>query len=227
MTTRQRGGYNNNSQLSPMPLTGEIPTMFPSNEAKIGGHGCAGTRLASAAAKGKYVPYQSGGGVCLSENPGIGGVTGPTSGHSAVKPCGNMVRTRDLALGAGNVAEVGRKASLSGGRRRKSRSSKTRRHKRKTRGHKRKTRGRKRKTRVRKRKTRGRKHKSRGRKHKSRGRKHRGRRSRRQRGGYHQVLTDIPYSQGYQAAGIKLGPKQSALASPVPHTAYAKCPNNF
>ena len=197
MSNIQHGGYNNTSQLSPTPLTGAVPDMFPSNVAKVAGHGCAGTR-SNVAAVGKYVPYQAGGGVCLSKTADNGGIIGPSSGHAAVQPCGNMVLPRPLALGAGKVAQVGGSATLSGGKKRKSRS-----------------RGRKGKSR-----SRGRKGKSRSR---GRARTFRGRRSRRQRGGYHQTLTNVPYSQGYQAAGVHLPASQSALASPVPYTAYASC----
>jgi hypothetical protein len=150
---------------------------------------------------GKYVPYQEGGGVCLSKTADNGGIIGPSSGHAAVQPCGNMVLPRPLALGAGKVA------TLSGGKKRKSRS----------RGRKGKSRSRGRKGKSR---SRGRKGKSRSR---GRARTFRGRRSRRQRGGYHQTLTNVPYSQGYQAAGVHLPASQSALASPVPYTAYASC----
>ena len=216
MSNTQHGGYNNTSQLSPTQLTGAVPDMFPSNVAKVGGHGCAGTRSNIASAKGNYVPYQEGGGVCLSKTADNGGIIGPSSGHAAVQPCGNMVLPRPLALGAGKVAQVGGSATLSGGKKRKSRS----------RGRKGKSRSRGRKGKSRSRGRKG-KSRSRGRKGKSRSRGRaltfRGRRSRRQRGGYHQTLTNVPYSQGYQAAGVHLPASQSALASPVPYTAYASC----
>ena len=190
-----------NTQLSPTALTGAVPDMFSSDVAKVAGHGCAGTSSNVEGAAGNFVPYQEGGGVCLSETAAIGGTTGPSSGHAAVQPCGNMVRTRDLALGAGKVAQVGRSATLSGGKKRKTRLCGRKSTKRKSRSR--------------------RKSKSRRRR---RARTFRGRRSRKQRGGrYHQTLTNVPYSQGYQAAGVHLPASQSALASPVPYTAYANC----
>jgi hypothetical protein len=214
MSNTQRGGYNNTSQLSPTPLTGAVPDMFPSNVAKVGGHGCAGTRSNIASAKGNYVSYQ-GGGVCLPELAAIGGTTGPSSGHAAVQRCGNMVRSRTLALGAGNVASGGGKKRKYRLRSRKSKSRNRRKGK-----SRRRRKGKSRNRRKGKSRNR-RKGKSRNR---SRARTFRGRRSRKQRGGYHQSLTNVPYSQGYQAAGIHLPASQSALASPVPYTAYANCP---
>ena len=221
MSNTQHGGYNNTSQLSPTQLTGAVPDMFPSNVAKVGGHGCAGTRSNIASAKGNYVPYQEGGGVCLSKTADNGGTTGPSSGHAAVQPCGNMVRSRDLALGAGKVAQVGRSATLSGGKKRKSRARGRKGTKRKSRLRGRKSTKRKSHSRRKSKSHSRRKSKSRRRR---RARTFRGRRSRKQRGGrYHQTLTNVPYSQGYQAAGIHLPASQSALASPVPYTAYANC----
>jgi hypothetical protein len=215
-----------NTQLSPTALTGAVPDMFPSDVAKVAGHGCAGTSSNVEGAAGNFVPYQEGGGVCLSETAAIGGTTGPSSGHAAVQPCGNMVRSRDLALGAGKVAQVGRSATLSGGKKRKTRLC-GRKGKTRSRGRKGKSRSRGRKGKSR---SHGRKGKSRSRGRKGKSRSHgrartfRGRRSRKQRGGrYHQTLTNVPYSQGYQAAGVHLPASQSALASPVPYTSYANC----
>lgn len=210
-----------NTQLSPTALTGAVPDMFSSDVAKVAGHGCAGTSSNVEGAAGNFVPYQAGGGVCLSETAAIGGTTGPSSGHAAVQPCGNMVRSRDLALGAGKVAQVGRSATLSGGKKRKSRARGRKGTKRKSRLRGRKSTKRKSHSRRKSKSHSRRKSKSRRRR---RARTFRGRRSRKQRGGrYHQTLTNVPYSQGYQAAGIHLPASQSALASPVPYTAYANC----
>ena len=198
-----------NTQLSPTALTGAVPDMFPSDVAKVAGHGCAGTSSNVEGAAGNFVPYQAGGGVCLSETAAIGGTTGPSSGYAAVQSCGNMVRSRDLALGAGKVAQVGRSATLSGGKKRKSRLRGRKSTKRKSHSRRKSKSHRRRKSKLRRRR---------------RARTFRGRRSRKQRGGrYHQILTNVPYSQGYQAAGISLPASQSALASPVPYTAYANC----
>tara|TARA_Y100001958_G_scaffold110783_1_gene78236 strand:+ start:2192 stop:2929 length:738 start_codon:yes stop_codon:yes gene_type:complete len=238
---RQRGG-SINIPLSPTPVTGETPTLFPSNEAKVAGHGCAGTRLATAAAKGKYVPYsQGGGGVCLQNTP-LTTRAGPTAGYASIKPCGNMVAERSLGMGAGVVGEVGQGAHANdltgalykGGRRSSGAWGSRRRRsgiRRRTAG------GRSRRHRLKKHKSK--KHRQSGgsncsRKH---SRKSRGRRSRRHRGGskvyrggsknprsgYTQLLSDVAYSQGYSAGGVHLGPKQSGLANPAPHTAYARC----
>ena len=223
---RQRGG-SINIPLSPTPVTGEIPTLFPSNVAKVAGHGCAGTRLATAAAEGKYVPYgQQGGGVCLGKMP-LTARAGPNSGYASIKPCGNMVAERSLGMGAGVVGEVGQGAHAndltgalySGGRRRsRSRSKRSRR-----RHVGRKSRGRKSRGRT------SRRHKSRSLRSRGR-RKLRRRRSRKQRGGsghprsgYTQLLSDTAYSQGYSAGGIPLHADESSLANPSPHTAYAQC----
>ena len=222
---RQRGG-SINIPLSPTPVTGETPTLFPSNEAKVAGHGCAGTRLATAAAKGKYVPYgQHGGGVCLGKTP-LTARAGPTAGYASIKPCGNMVAERSLGMGAGVVSEVGQGAHANdlvgalykGGRRRRTRGRNRTRGRSKTRGRSR-TRGRKSKRRRRSAAKSSRKH----RRSHHRSRRHRGG-SGNPRSGYTQLLSDIPYSQGYAAAGVELKPKNSGLANPSPHTAYAQCP---
>ena len=206
-----------NTQLSPTALTGAVPDMFPSDVAKVAGHGCAGTSSNVEGAEGNFVPYQAGGGVCLSETAAIGGTTGPSSGYAAVQSCGNMVRSRDLALGAGKVAQVGGRATLSGGKKRKSRLRGRKSTKRKSRCR------RKSKSHSRRKSKSHRRRKSKLRRRR-RARTFRGRRSRKQRGGrYHQILTNVPYGQGYQAAGISLPASQSALASPVPYTAYANC----
>ena len=227
---RQRGG-SINTPLSPTPITGENPTLFPSNEAKVAGHGCAGTRLATVAAKGKYVPYgQGGGGVCLGKTP-LTTRAGPDAGYASIKPCGNMVAERSLGMGAGVVGSVGQGAhanDLTGalykgggitgvwGTRR--------RHNKKRRSRGRRTAGRRRSNR--------RRHSGGkcSRKHSSKRRKPRRRRSRKyhggskhQRSGYTQLLSDVAYSQGYSAGGVHLGSKQSGLANPSPHTAYAQC----
>ena len=229
---RQRGG-SMNIPLSPMPVTGETPTLFPSNEAKVGGHGCAGTRLAAAAAKGKYMPYgQQGGGVCLQKTPLISRA-GPDAGYASIKPCGNMVAERSLGMGAGVVGSVGQGAHANdltgalykgGARRRRS-------------GIRRRSRGRRTSSR------RSRRHKSRRRKSKrrrhsggkcsrkhSRKRRKPRRRSRRYRGGsgnprsgYTQLLSDVAYSQGYSSGGVHLDSKLSGLANPSPHKVYAQC----
>jgi len=230
---RQRGG-SMNIPLSPMPVTGETPTLFPSNEAKVGGHGCAGTRLATAAAKGKYVPYgQQGGGVCLQNTPLIKRA-GPDAGYASIKPCGNMVAERSLGMGAGVVGSVGQGAhanDLTGalykgggitgvwGTRR--------RHNKKRRSRGRRTAGR----RSRRRKSKKRRHSGGkcSRKHSRKRRKPR-RRSRRYRGGsgnprsgYTQLLSDVAYSQGYSSGGVHLDSKLSGLANPSPHKVYAQC----
>jgi len=245
---RQRGG-SVNTPLSPMPLTGEIPTLFSSNVAKVGGHGCAGTRLATAAAKGKYVPYgQKGGGVCLQKTPLIKRA-GPDAGYASVKPCGDMIVERSLGMGAGVVGEVGQNAranDLTGALYKGGRQvgiwatrRRHRRHNKKRRSRVRRTGGRRtggRRTggrRSNRRRSKRRRHSGGkcSRKHSSKRRKPRRRRSRRYRGGsglpirsgYTQLLSDVAYSQGYSAAGVHLGPKQSGLANPSPHTAYAQC----
>ena len=230
---RQRGG-SINIPLSPMPVTGETPTLFPSNEAKVAGHGCAGTRLATAAAKGKYVPYgQQGGGVCLQNTPLISRA-GPDAGYASIKPCGNMVAERSLGMGAGVVGSVGQGAhanDLTGalykgggitgvwGTRR--------RHNKKRRSRGRRTAGRRsRRRKSKKRRQSGgkcsRKHSRKRRKPHRRSRRYRGG-SGNPRSGYTQLLSDVAYSQGYSAGGVHLGPKQSGLANPSPHTAYAQC----
>jgi hypothetical protein len=232
---RQRGG-SMNIPLSPMPVTGETPTLFPSNEAKVGGHGCAGTRLAAAAAKGKYVPYgQQGGGVCLQNTPLIKRA-GPDAGYASIKPCGNMVAERSLGMGAGVVGSVGQGAhanDLTGALYKGGRMStgvwRTRRRRPKGRGTKRRrTRGRRtRRPKSKKRRQSGGKC---SRKHSRKRRKPRRRRSKIYRGGsghprsgYTQLLSDVAYSQGYSSGGVHLVPKQSGLANPSPHTEYAQC----
>lgn len=240
---RQRGG-SINMPLSPMPITGEIPTLFSSNAAKVAGHGCAGTRLATAAAKGKYVPYgQQGGGVCLQNTP-LTARAGPDAGYASIKPCGSMVAERSLGMGAGVVGEVGQGAhvndltgSLYKGGRRSSGAwgSRRRRSGIRRRSRRRRTVG----GRSRRHKTK--KHKSKKRRlsggsscSRKHSKKQRGRRSRRhhggtkahqkrQRGGYSQLLSNVAYSQGYSAGGVHLDPKLSGLANPSPHTAYARC----
>jgi hypothetical protein len=232
-----------NTPLSPMPVTGETPTLFPSIEAKVAGRGCAGTRLATAAAKGKYVPYgQQGGGVCLQNTPLISRA-GPDAGYASIKPCGNMVAERSLGMGAGVVGSVGQGAHANdltgalykgGARRRRSgirrrakgrRTSSRRSRRHKSRRHK----SRRHKSRRRKSKKRRQSGGKCSRKHSRKRRKPR-RRSRRYRGGsgnprsgYAQLLSDVAYSQGYSSGGVHLDSKLSGLANPSPHTAYAQC----
>lgn len=58
---------------------------------------------------------------------------------------------------------------------------------------------------------------TRSRKHHKKGRSQR----RRMRGG--NVLANVPYTPSYSTGGIALGPKESALANPVPYTATDNC----
>lgn len=211
------------------PNTLNNPTDFSSNAAKVAGRGCAGTKLATEAAKGMYKPYGMKGGsnlVRLQKDPLIpNAIVGPKAGYASVGP-GELFSKNALqsasSLGAGPVADVGtgalaRSFPLTGGKRKKSRKMRKSRHSRKTHRknrHSRKT------------------HRK-GRKGKSHKKSSKRRRSRRvHRGGAPQPYSNTPISFGY-SVGAPL-PKskpvymESALANPPPHHIYDDCTkNNF
>ena len=47
-----------------------------------------------------------------------------------------------------------------------------------------------------------------------------------QRGGYSQFLSDVPYAASYSTGGINISPSESALANPPPYTRFINCPEN-
>lgn len=120
-------------------------------------------------------------------------------------------------------------ASLAGGKRRRRRATRKA-HK----GRKGKRTARKHHRRSKAKKSRSRKHgKKHAKKHHKKSRRHmkskkhhmKSRRShrRRMRGGNDQPLANVPYTSSYSTGGIALGPKDSALANPVPYTATNNC----
>ena len=64
--------------------------------------------------------------------------------------------------------------------------------------------------------------KHRKRRTKSRRSTKRSRKSRRQRGGYSQYLSDVPFAHGYSNGGA-LAPSNNALANPAPYKPYNNC----
>ena len=195
--------------LTPANYTAD-PTLYPSSDAKVSGCGCAGTKSNIAAAKGKFVSYesQSGGGYCDNCTGPIGEITGPDSGYGTVTSNKPAPIPRPSGLGAGqsmtSIAET--LAAMPGGGR------KTRKHKKKhSKKHSKKSRkgGKK-----------SRKHSKKSRKHSKKSRKSvKKHRTRKHRGGQRQPFANVPLSFGYALGGDLPGNK-SALANPPPQHVY-------
>lgn len=208
---RQSGG-----SLTPAPYPNTLydPSGYSSNVAKVSGHGCAGTKLNAAAAKGKYVPYGlKGGGVCLNSNPNYSTVISPRAGYANVKPCGTNVAVNPASMGAGQVAQVGRGAHArafpfkGGTRKRKSKCRHKTKHRRKS---------------VRRSKS--------GHKSKQRHKRTSVRRAKKvHRGGSGEPYSNVPISFGYGLGApftnnLSLA-ENSSLANPPPHHVYDHCPS--
>jgi len=212
--------------LSPSPNTLASPARFPDNNSIFAGRGCDGTTRNILAAEGQYVPMQTGGGggICLSQSPLMGNITGPSAGHAGIQRCNSNVEVNAMSLGAGGVAKVGRGATVnpwpgSGGRRKKSTRHRHR-------GCSKKCRSRKRSRSMRKRSMRKRSMRKRKKRRKCPTKRvHR----RRQRGGEGQPYSNEPLSFGYGLGGPLPGDNvsnDSALANPPPQHVYNHCETN-
>lgn len=224
--------------LSPSPNTLADPTRFPDNHSKVAGRGCDGTTSNVLAAEGQYVPMQTGGGggVCLSQTPLMGSVTGPKAGYAGIQRCQSNVAVNAMALGAGGVAKVGQNATVnpwpgSGGRRKRrtKRRVGTKRKGTKRKGTKRK--GTKRSVGTKRKGTKRRVGtKRKGTKRKGMKKSVRARRMR-QRGGNGQPYSNVPLSFGYGLGAPLPGDSanvadMSALANPPPQHVYNHCEKN-
>ena len=53
------------------------------------------------------------------------------------------------------------------------------------------------------------------------------RRTKKQRGGYHQYMSNVPFTPSYSVAGVNLKASSSALANPPPITRTNNCVDNL
>ena len=215
-------GGGNSLTPSPYPNTLYNPSAYASNVSKVAGHGCAGTRVNTEAAKGKYVPYgMKGGGVCLNNTPNYSTVISPRAGYANIKPCGSNIAVNPASMGAGQVAEVGQGAHArafpfkGGARKRKSNAVRKRKTARKSKV-------------ARKRKT-ARKNKAARKSKVARKRKTARRSRKRYRGGSGQPYSNVPISFGYGlGAPLPNGQSiaaESSMANPPPFHVYDHCPS--